>query len=81
MTTERERIKRLIGYAEFPGENDLLRRDWIVTSYVHVDGNRYVATDMGDRFLVRISNGVYVCGETLEKARDRVIEALEKKGT
>ncbi|MDB5771565.1 MAG: hypothetical protein JWM42_1939, partial [Burkholderia sp.] len=44
-------------------------------------GNRYVATDMGDRFLVRISNGVYVCGETLEKARDRVIEALEKKGT
>jgi hypothetical protein len=79
MTAERERIKRQIGYDEFPGENDL-NTAWSVTTYVHVDGERYPVTDMGDRFLVRIAMGVYVYGETLEKARDRVVEALEGVG-
>jgi hypothetical protein len=79
MTAERERIKRQISYDEFPGENNL-SKVWSVTKYVHVDGERYPVTDMGDRFLVRVAMGVYVYGDSLEDARDRVIEALEGFG-
>lgn len=76
MMTERERIKRQIGYGEGTGEYKL-DREWNVTTYLHVDGERYPVTDVGDRFLVRVTRGVYVYGETLEDARERVIEALE----
>lgn len=76
MNTDRERIKRQIGYGELTGDNNL-DKVWNVTTYVHVDGERYPVTDVGDRFLVRVTRGVYVYGETLEHARERVIEALE----
>jgi hypothetical protein len=73
--TNRAQLRRILGIDRERGENDL-NRVWSVKTYIHVGTNKYPICYVENRYVAFLP-GRMVTGETMEQARDGVIEALE----